>query len=701
VWRSLPRGFVIEDKWRIVNEIGRGGMASVYRAEGIDDINKDEIAAIKIPAPSLLDDGASRQRFIGEIKISQKLSRKPHTAIVQTLGHVHLTDTHTGRALYGLVLEFIDGQTLANWLAQRHALGQDLALIEVFTILDTICAALEHAHGQTPPILHSDLKPANIMVTHDEQYKLMDFGIARILEDSMQTLTGSVMGTWGYLPPEFHGPHYQPDVRSDVYLAANLLVELMTFHPKGNAERRSDCPKAWLKLIGSAMNPLLSERPASIRDFREQLRAGLAVKPDVELTKPPEKQTPRTPTVQERKHATQQRAVELANQNQFAEAFKLLSELPPELQDISFTGKFQLQQRDRVHHAARQMAEKEYKYAAAVALLEKLSPTLRDATLMDKLCEKRDEWVRLDHDIRQRFHAGRFSDVRGKLRRLLELEPTNADMRELFNSLGEEREIVNSIGMILVLVEPGVFLMGSPPGEAERDNEHQHEVEITQPFYAGIYLVTQEQYHRVMDQTPSWFSSTGSGEAKVENLDTRQFPVESVTHDDAVEFCRRLSELPEEKENGYLYRLPTEAEWEYICRGGPFFKKPSPPFYFGNSLSPSQANFNGNYPYGGAAEGVYLERPTKVGSYPPNPLGLYDLHGNVWEWCADWYDKEYYKHSPRKDPQGPEKGKNRVLRGGAWYGDGRICRAACRNEGLPSERLNRGFRVVLVVGARK
>ncbi len=264
------------------------------------------------------------------------------------------------------------------------------------------------------------------------------------------------------------------------------------------------------------------------------------------------------------------------------------------------------------------------------------------------------------------------------------------------------KSITNSIGMKLVRVEPGVFLMGSPESENERfDDEHQHEVEITRPFHVGVYEVTQEQYERVMGKNPNYFSSTGAGKDTVNGMDTRQFPVDEVAWKDAVEFCRQLSKLPEEKANERLYRLPTEAEWEYISRDGPFFKKPSPPFSFGNSLSASQANFDGNFPYGGTAKGVYLERPTKVGSYPPNPLGLYDLHGNVWEWCADWCDKDYYKNSPRQDPQGPENGERRVLRGGSWVSYGRLCRAAYRNGNAPGDRVNYyGFRVVLVAGAR-
>ena len=147
---------------------------------------------------------------------------------------------------------------------------------------------------------------------------------------------------------------------------------------------------------------------------------------------------------------------------------------------------------------------------------------------------------------------------------------------------------------------------------------------------------------------------------------------------------------------GRAYRLPTEAEWEYACRGG---ANSSTPFSFGGSLSSTQANFDGDYPYGGAAREPYLQRTTAVGSYPPNAYGLFDMHGNVWEWCQDWFGP--YSRKSVKDPTGASTGEHRVLRGGSWYNGGSDCRAACRVHDDPGSRdHDGGFRVVCVAAPR-
>jgi formylglycine-generating enzyme required for sulfatase activity len=256
---------------------------------------------------------------------------------------------------------------------------------------------------------------------------------------------------------------------------------------------------------------------------------------------------------------------------------------------------------------------------------------------------------------------------------------------------GAAKEVANSIGMKLVLIPPGKFVMGSPATEAEREaGEDQHEVAITRPFYLGAHTVTQGQFAKVMGKNPSFFQPRNGG--------SPDHPAEQVRWAEAREFCTKLSALPEEKKAGRTYRLPSEAEWEYACRAGT-----TTPFNVGDTLSSRQANFNGNFPYGGAEKGPFLRRTAKVGSYPPNAWGLYDMHGNVYEWCNDWYDPGYYKKSPKENPKGPEKGVVPtgfrsyffvVVRGGCWLDEGRACRSGRRFRLQQSEPYRwTGFRV--------
>jgi formylglycine-generating enzyme required for sulfatase activity len=158
-----------------------------------------------------------------------------------------------------------------------------------------------------------------------------------------------------------------------------------------------------------------------------------------------------------------------------------------------------------------------------------------------------------------------------------------------------------------------------------------------------------------------------------------------------------LSEQPAEARLGRRYRLPTEAEWEYSCRAG---ASESLPFSFGGALSSHQANCDGTRPYGPVHEGPYLMRPTEVGSYPANAFGLFDMHGNVWNWCQDWFDPDHYSQSPRDDPQGPAAGTDgrRVVRGGSYNDGPRHCRSAWRAASRPeSHGPSVGFRVLLEV----
>jgi formylglycine-generating enzyme required for sulfatase activity len=246
-----------------------------------------------------------------------------------------------------------------------------------------------------------------------------------------------------------------------------------------------------------------------------------------------------------------------------------------------------------------------------------------------------------------------------------------------------EKAVVNSVGLRLVLLPPGKFRMGSPAGEGAAEEWPRHDVTLSRPFYLGAFPVTQREYAAVMGVNPCDLAEANRGGP--------DHPVEYVSWDEAVEFCKRLSALPAERRAGRVYRLPTEAEWEYACRAG----TPTA-FAFGPALSSYQANFDGRCPHGEAPRGPYLERTSPVGSYPPNAWGLYDLHGNVYEWCADWFGAGYYAHSPAKDPAGPAAGEGRVLRGGSWRVSGWYCRSALRYRSAPDMGLvSFGLRVAM------
>lgn len=235
------------------------------------------------------------------------------------------------------------------------------------------------------------------------------------------------------------------------------------------------------------------------------------------------------------------------------------------------------------------------------------------------------------------------------------------------------KHFTNSIGMKFVWIPPGSFVMGSPKGEKQRiDSETQHKVTLTKGFYMGVYLVTQEQWQEVIGKNPSQFT----GE--------KNLPVESVSWNDCQEFIKKLrAKDPDKKE----YRLPTEAEWEYACRAGT-----TTPFHFGDTISTDQANYDGNFAYGAGKKGICRGKTTPVDAFPANAWGLHDMHGNLYQWCQDWYGE--YPKTDVTDPQGPAKGDTRVIRGGTWYTGPSLCRSARRDGMAAGHRDNYyGFRL--------
>lgn len=268
-------------------------------------------------------------------------------------------------------------------------------------------------------------------------------------------------------------------------------------------------------------------------------------------------------------------------------------------------------------------------------------------------------------------------DPRGELLHLTHLLTHSADIPERQASEARVRflatagvppigpRFTNSLGMQFTWVPPGTFRMGSAVTECERqDDETAQPVTLTKGYYLGVHPVTQAQWQAVMGSNPSRFE----GDA---------LPVESVSWEDCQEFCALLNR--KDGLSSAAYRLPTEAEWEHACRTGT-----SSPFFLGETLTTNQANFHSNFPTVSGPKAKYRAQTTPVGSFVANALGLFDMHGNVFEWCADWYGP-YVKPSG-EDPEGPGRGDARVVRGGSWHSLVWRCRSACRGWAAPVYR---------------
>jgi serine/threonine protein kinase/formylglycine-generating enzyme required for sulfatase activity/Leucine-rich repeat (LRR) protein len=280
-------------------------------------------------------------------------------------------------------------------------------------------------------------------------------------------------------------------------------------------------------------------------------------------------------------------------------------------------------------------------------------------------------------DVQNRYASGHFALQCGGAGKVSAVHFRKIEIKEL-PPTSLPPTFKNSLGMEFVKVPKGKSWLGGG-----KDKLGDKEVEIPADFYLGKYEVTQEEWEKVMGENPSHFSRTGGGKDAVEGIpdaDLKRFPVENVSWDQCQLFVAKLNER--EKDTGWVYRLPTAAESEYACRGGPMSDRADSMFDFylekpSNALSPTQANCN-----------TRLNRTCKVGSYSSNSLGIYDLHGNVREWCAD---------EVPGDPRIPEAASRRVSRGGGWHHDSQYCQAASRYPAAPSTRYqNLGLRLARV-----
>jgi formylglycine-generating enzyme required for sulfatase activity/tRNA A-37 threonylcarbamoyl transferase component Bud32 len=631
IFRGRGKGLLL-GSYVLMEKLGEGGMGAVYKAR---NWKLGRVVALKLVRKDRLENSGAVQRFQREIRAAAHLD---HPNIVHAIDADQVGGTHF------FVMEYVDAVDLAQLVKERGP----LLVLQACDAIRQAALGLQHAYERG--LVHRDIKPHNLLLTKEGVIKILDMGLARFStsEESISTLTqeGVVMGTLDYMAPEQAMDAHRVDTRADLYSLGctfHFLLCGSVLFPGGSAME-----KMW-KHRDHPPRPVEELRPETPRAVAAIIRKLLAKRPEDRYQTPLELAT----VLEQTQTALMRPAVASpASESSQTVDWRQLGE--PSAGEAPRP----------VHVQPSQITERQLLIAMSVGALLMLVVL---GTVI---------WLAT---------GSRKGNGSGA--------PPPDGPKE--NQVLLPGEWGNSIGMRFVGIPAGTFWMGSPDNEKGRQpDEHRHEVEITRSFYLGVCEVTQGQYEKVMGTNPSDFSATGGDRGKVAGLDTRSFPVEKVSWEDAVRFCEALGNLPEERAAGRTYRLPTEAEWEYACRGG----VANEPVHFGKSLSSLQANIDGRYPFGEADKGPYLGRTKEVGSYRPNAFGLYDMHGNVWEWCADWYDENYYKTGPRKDPQGPANGTHRVLRGGSWLDIGFNCLSANRFRNQPDYHYySNGFRVVCTV----
>ena len=677
-------------RYLLERKLGGGGMGDVFLAR---DTRLQRQVVLKRIRPELANRPGMVERLFAEAQAAAQLN------------HRHIVTVYDrGRDEQGefLVMEYVEGSNLFEVLQQN---GGTLTIERSVKYIRQIGEALQVAHDAG--IVHRDIKPSNILISLQDEAKLADFGLARIAIDSGHTQAGAVLGTLDFMAPEQHRESHSASPLSDQYSLAATLYQLLT----GRSPR----------IIRADLLPVI------LRD-------------------------------------TVLKALDEHPSQRFRRIADLLAVLPGAVTPVSAADSVDLAdtlERRKAHFdellaTTRRLVEQEHAYAQAVSILEQIPEHLRDGDLFRVAKQRHERVVKLDADIRQRVGEYRTSGLRSLVRELLDLQPARQDMQRLMVSLASDPttntpellqapfnaeqiadarsqwanylrcglEKTNSIGMSFAFIPPGNFDMGSN----ENDNEKPiHRVRISKPKWVATTTVTQNQYKTVMGKNPSHFKGEDSR------------PVETVSWFDAIEFCNSLSkheglqpyyliDKPPEvktlrswffKSNKALatvtiapgvgngYRLPTEAEWEYTCRGGSTGK-----WCFGDTeseigsyawfgsidpLRPKDQHLRGNS--ASATQPVALKRA--------NEFGLFDMHGNVWEWCWDWYSADVYTQFTNRNPYadpigpataavGPATGVGRVIRGGCWFLPALYCQCSRRGLGNPSIGFKFfGFRVVV------
>jgi eukaryotic-like serine/threonine-protein kinase len=656
----MQPGQLLCDRYRIEKALARGGFGETFLAVDTHLPSKPQVV-VKLLKPINSNPATlqvAQRLFDTEAETLERLG-KDNPRIPTLHAYFEL------RGEFYLVQEYIQGKTLTAELQQRKISESD-----TIAILQEILTGLTTVH----PNIHRDLKPDNIIRRDsDGKLVLIDFGAVKQVRAATVTTPNPAIsrtigiGTQGYMPSE-QGIGY-PKLASDIYAIGAIGIQCLTGSLPHKLFNEDSLAIEWqhlcqvnrdlAKVLDRMIVPDYRQRYADASEALDAIESLISSPIPLPLPLP----TPVPANVAMISVASSSPPQPIASV--VNHGVKPLS-LKPIQQPVNQQVKTSLRGIDR-RDFVKWLGFGGVGVTSALALSQ-----IGKNSSLDK-SGSGSNTPELASNFPQLTKI-QFTSVKLDRQGIVIDKPVGS--AEIFTeSLGKD------VGLKMVKIPAGKFLMGSPAHEKDRQNDEspQHQVSVSE-FYLGQTLVTQAQWLAIMGNNPAY--SQGN----------EKLPVEKVSWLDAMDFCHELSQ-----KTGKTYRLPSEAEWEYACRAGT-----TSPFAFGETITPAVANYDGDYSDGRAAKGKYKHKTTPVGSFPLNLFGLSDLHGNLWEWCLDeWVDS--YKSarndgSARGDINSRDGKKRRLLRGGTWGYDASYCRSANRENIAASYRNGTiGFRAVCVL----
>ena len=722
---EIPLGYLSPSKkpdslgrlghYEVLEVLGKGAFGTVLKAF---DEQLHRMVAIKVMSIELASTSPARKRFLREARASAAIRHHNVVAIYAV----------EEQPIPYLVMEYIPGKTLADALVGEGP----LALTDSLRLSQQIASGLAAAHSQG--LIHRDIKPANILLEEGVQWKvkITDFGLARAADDASVTQSGTIAGTPMFMSPE-QAHSNNIDQRSDLFSFGSVMYQMVS----GRLPFRASSTLAVLKRLTEDTPRPIQEIIPEVPDWLVTIISKLhAKKADDRYQTAQEVADLLAHCQSELQHAGKVTCVQssrLAPRDEPSTTVHPSSTRPSPDRNTSQPAIAQpsatLQGSSRRSETATLKRPLLFAALLAGAAIIAVVVINRDKSNPDVA----------GGDPQPSVPASEISNSKSQIPAAAPswhgwpsdapppaIAPFNAEQARQHQEvwakyLNIDVEYTNSIGMKFRLIPPGEFTIGSTPEEIEeslkftgedtfwqetiKSEAPQHKVILTQPIYLGVNEVTQADYEKVMGVNPSHFAPSGEGKEAVAGLDTGSHAVETVSWNDAAEFCAKLSKQEELKPfyfragetitplDGTGYRLPTEAEWEYACRAGTTTK-----FWIGEQDEELvRAGWFGTNSGG---------RTHAAGELKANPYGRFDIHGNVWEWVEDWWEPTYYgdfQERPAINPNGlSPAGAQRVIRGGDFDSHASYCRAAGRHADHPTGRYyGIGFRVSLVAGVSR